>query len=357
MKAPTFIDRVELHVQAGHGGDGVATFRRERFIPRGGPDGGDGGGGGSVILRADKNVDSLRALFFQPHQRAEHGGPGRKRQCTGKKGKDRIVPVPCGTVVRDAESGEWVGELLSDGDMLRVAKGGRGGLGNMHFKSSTHQAPRECTPGERGETRRLRLELKLISDVGLVGYPNAGKSTLISRLSAARPKIAPYPFTTLHPIIGTIEYPDYRTLRVADIPGLIEGAHAGIGLGYDFLRHIERTRFLVFVIDVATREPPGPSGVYASLLRELEKYNADLLARPRVVVANKMDLPGAEEGWEEFVRQTGEAPLRISALTGQGVDDLRRLLYDWLTAVPREGPGRSEGGDLNDRKEGDSCTG
>jgi len=334
MKAPTFIDRVVIHVRAGNGGDGVATFRRERFIPFGGPDGGDGGEGGSVYLCADKNVDSLRALFFQPHQRAGHGGPGRSRQCAGKKGADCIVRVPCGTEVRDATTGDWIGELLRDGDTLLVAKGGRGGLGNVHFKSSTHQAPRECTPGERGEERRLRLELKLISDVGLVGYPNAGKSTLISRLSAARPKIAPYPFTTLHPVIGTIEYDDYRTLRVADIPGLIAGAHRGVGLGHDFLRHIERTRFLLIVLDMAAEEPTAPPEAYFSLLRELEMYDPDLLQRPRAVVANKMDLPQAAEGLKNFRRRTGLSPITLSARTGEGVEAVRQLLYHHFFGTP-----------------------
>ncbi len=337
MKVPTFIDHVEIHVRAGHGGDGVATFRRERFVPYGGPDGGDGGCGGSVYLKADESVDSLRALFFQPHQRAGHGGPGRHRQCSGKNGEDRIVPVPCGTEVRDAETGDWIGDLLKHGETLLVAKGGRGGLGNVHFKTSTHQAPRECTPGEKGEERRLRLELKLISDVGLVGYPNAGKSTLVSRLSAARPKIAPYPFTTLHPVIGTIEYPDYQKLRVADIPGLIAGAHRGVGLGHEFLCHIERTRFLVFVIDLASTEAPCPADVYFSLQRELEMYNPDLLARPYLIVANKMDIPGAREGLPEFARRTGHTPLPLSARTGEGVDELKQMLYERLLKGPADG--------------------
>ena len=342
MKAPTFIDRVEIHVRAGHGGDGVATFRRERFVPYGGPDGGDGGDGGSVYLEASEDMDSLRALYYQPHQRAGHAGPGRSRQCTGKNGADRIVPVPCGTEARDAVTGEFLGELLRHGDRLLVAKGGRGGRGNVHFKTSTHQAPRECTPGGRGEERRLRLELKLISDVGLVGYPNAGKSTLLSRLSAARPKTAPYPFTTLHPVIGTVEYEDYRTLRVADIPGLIAGAHRGAGLGHEFLRHIERTRVLALVIDMAAREGPAPSDAYFSLLRELEMYNAELIERPRLVIANKMDLPEAREHRAEFERRTGERPIPLSAQTGEGMPALRQALRERVLDAAAPDPLRVE---------------
>lgn len=335
MKAPTFIDRVEIHVRAGRGGDGVATFRREKFIPYGGPDGGDGGRGGSVYLEASEDTDSLRALYYQPHQRAGHGGPGRSQQCTGKSGEDRIVLVPCGTEARDAVTGEFLGELLRHGERLLVARGGRGGLGNVHFKTSTHQAPRECTPGERGEERRILLELKLISDVGLVGYPNAGKSTLLSRLSSARPKTAPYPFTTLHPVVGVVQYDDYRTLRVADIPGLIAGAHRGVGLGHEFLRHIERTRWLALVIDMAAREGHAPADVYFSLLRELEMYNPELGERPRLVIANKMDLPEAAEHLPEFVRRTGEHPIAISAQTGEGIETLRQTLRELvLDATP-----------------------
>ncbi len=337
MKAPTFIDRVEIHVRSGRGGDGVATFRREKFVPYGGPDGGDGGKGGSVWLEANRDVDSLRALYYQPHWRAEHGQNGMHQQCAGRNGADCVIPVPCGTEVRDAASGEWLGELLRHGERLLAARGGRGGRGNVHYKTSTNQAPRQCTPGEPGEDRKLRLELKIISDVGLVGYPNAGKSTLLSRLSAAKPKVAPYPFTTLHPHIGTIEFDDYRTLRVADIPGLIAGAHRGAGLGHEFLRHIERTRFLALVIDMSGSEGPAPADVYFSLLRELEMFNPDLIARPRIVIANKMDLPAAKDQWPEFTRRTGAEPLPISAKTGEGIEKLRKTLYHHLVEAA-EGP-------------------
>lgn len=343
MKAPTFIDRVEIHVRSGRGGDGAATFRREKFVPFGGPDGGDGGKGGDVWLEASHDADSLLPLYYRPHWRAEHGRNGMHRQCAGRNGADCVIRVPCGTEVRDAVSGEWIGELLRDGERLLAARGGRGGRGNVHFKTSTNQAPRQYTPGEREEDRKLRLELKLISDVGLVGYPNAGKSTLLSRLSAARPKIAPYPFTTLHPVIGTVAYADYRTLRVADIPGLIAGAHRGAGLGHEFLRHIERTRSLALVIDLSGREGPAPADVYFSLLRELEMFNPDLLARPRIVVANKMDLPEARERWPEFARRTGATPLPISATTGEGVEKLKETLYNLLlNGNCRDGTDRHE---------------
>lgn len=333
MKSPTFIDRVQIEVHAGRGGDGCASFRREKYIPYGGPDGGDGGKGGDVILRGSKDVDSLRHLYYQPIQRAEHGGPGRSKQCYGRCGQNRVVPVACGTEVWDIDTGDKLGEVLAEGEELVVARGGRGGLGNMHFMSSTHQAPRECTPGADGEEKHLRLELKLISDVGLVGYPNAGKSTLLGKISAAHPKVASYPFTTLHPVIGTVIYDDYRTIRVADIPGLIDGAHEGVGLGHDFLRHIERTRFLVMLIDLSGMDGRKPADDYLGLRRELELYDPALAARPFLVVCNKMDRPEAQANLAAFKRATRTKPLLISADTGEGVaalcEELRvRILGD-----------------------------
>lgn len=327
MKAPTFIDRVQIHVRAGNGGNGVATFRREKFIPFGGPDGGDGGRGGNVTLVGSRDVDSLLHLYYQPNQHARHGGTGMSKQRYGRAGDACTVKVPCGTEARDAQTGEWLGEILEEGQELVVARGGKGGLGNMHFATSTHQAPRECTPGVEGENRRLQLELKLISDIGLVGFPNAGKSTLISRLSAARPKIAPYPFTTLHPHIGTMVYGDYRSLRIADIPGLIAGAHRGVGLGHDFLRHIERTRFLVLLIDLSGQEGRHPADDYFSLRRELELYRQELSERAHLVAANKMDLPESARLLSEFIARTGLTPLPLSAQTREGVEALKRELY------------------------------
>lgn len=334
MKSITFIDRVRLYVYAGHGGNGCASFRREKYIPRGGPDGGDGGRGGSVILRADKNVDSLLDLYYEPHRRAEHAGPGRGKQCTGRDGRDRRVNVPPGTLVRIEEDGTLVGELLADGQELVAARGGRGGLGNMHFATSSHRAPRECTPGTPGEQFVLRLELKTIADIGLVGYPNAGKSTLLRALTAARPKVAAYPFTTLHPVIGTLETGDAGRLRIADIPGLIDGAHRGVGLGHDFLRHIERTKLLVFVVDMAGVDGRDPSDDWDGLRRELELYNADLARRPALVAANKMDLPEAAERLKAFRKRTKTRPIPISAATGEGIEKLKQeILRRWKTAA------------------------
>ncbi|MCX7819820.1 MAG: GTPase ObgE [Kiritimatiellae bacterium] len=322
MKAPTFIDCVQIHVRAGRGGDGVATFRREKYVPFGGPDGGDGGRGGDVVLVGDASLDSLLHLYYQPHHRAENGMPGRRKQQTGRSGEDCIVRVPCGTEVRDAADRSWIGEILRDGERLVVARGGAGGLGNLHFVTPTHQAPRECTPGRPGEERKLLLELKLISDVGLVGFPNAGKSTLLGAISRAHPRVAPYPFTTLHPCIGVVPLDEERMLRVADIPGLIAGAHRGVGLGHDFLRHIERTRFLVLLIDMAGVDGRHPADDFFSLRRELEMYGRGLDERPYLTVANKMDLPDAAHHLDEFIARTSVTPLPISAHSRQGLDVL-----------------------------------
>ena len=329
-KQRKFIDRVKVQVLAGNGGTGSASFRREIYVPRGGPDGGDGGNGGSVILRADENVDSLVSLYFQPIQRAEHGQPGRGRQKYGRCGEAKIIPVPCGTEIYEDETDRFLGEVIHSGDELTVAKGGRGGLGNIHFKSSTNRAPRQFTPGEEGEVRTVWMVLKLISDAGLVGYPNAGKSTLISRISHAHPKIAPYPFTTLNPIIGTVAIDEFRSLKVADIPGLIEGAHLGVGLGFEFLRHIERTRFLIFVIDMGGVDGRRPADDYRHLREELTNYRPDLLDRPRMIVANKMDLPEAAENLREFNTEWPEETVPVSALDGAGVEEIKLRLAQHL---------------------------
>lgn len=330
MKAVTFKDRVQIHVSAGNGGDGCASFRREKFVPRGGPNGGDGGRGGDVYLTADKNADSLLDLYFRPHQRAEHGGRGRSKDCHGLNGADLFVKVPCGTVIRDLQEDRVVGELLADGDRVVVARGGAAGLGNSRFVSSINQAPTTCTEGEPGEVKKLGLELKIVADVGMVGYPNAGKSTLLSKLSDAHPKVAAYPFTTLNPIIGTVIYDDYQRLRVADIPGLIEGAHAGVGLGHDFLRHIERTTFLLFVIDMAGVDGRNPGEDYLNLRRELTCYREELGERPFRVVANKMDLPEAQTQLGRFKKDTGQTPIEISAEQNLGVDKVSQALHEYF---------------------------
>ncbi len=330
MTTRTFVDRVKVNISAGDGGDGCVAFRREKYVPKGGPAGGNGGHGGSVYILASNDIDSLIDLYYQPHQRAEHGVPGQGKQRHGKGGRDLHIPVPCGTVVKSVDSGEVVGEVVEDGDSLLIARGGKGGWGNMRFTSSTHQAPRESTPGEKGEVRCVLLELKTVADVGLVGYPNAGKSTLLSRISHAHPKIAPYPFTTLNPVIGTVEYEDFNKLRVADIPGLIDGAHKGVGLGYEFLRHIERSRFLVFVIDMAGVDGRNPSHDFESLRKELQLYREDLAVRPYLVVANKMDDPASKKKLSDFERETGEKPVPVSAMKGTGIAGLKEKLHDFF---------------------------
>ena len=327
MKHVVFKDRVKLYVRAGNGGNGCVSFRREKFIPRGGPDGGDGGDGGSVILRCDANEDSLLPLYYKPHQRAKHAQHGMGSQCHGRNGAGCITKVPVGTVVTDAETDEFLGELLGDGEELLVAKGGKGGVGNVHFKSSTNQSPRQFTEGTKAEERVLWLELKLVADVGLVGYPNAGKSTLLSQLTHAHPKIAPYPFTTINPIIGTMEYENFNRLRVADIPGLIDGAHDGIGLGHQFLRHIERSKFLLFVIDMAGTDQRNPSDDFLHLKEELRLHMEELSCTPYLVLANKMDAPDAAEHIAEFKKKTGEPVYEISAKEGTGLEPIKEFLY------------------------------
>ena len=286
-----FIDRATVRVDAGTGGSGASSFRREKFVPMGGPDGGDGGRGGDVVVRADRNLSTLLDFTYRDHWKAERGEHGSGSNRTGRSGDDVILPVPPGTVVRDAEAGTLLGEVLDDGDTVTVAKGGRGGRGNAKFASATHQAPREWEPGEEGERRTLELELKLIADVGLVGQPNAGKSTLLSVISAARPKIADYPFTTLSPNLGVVPLPGHRTFVVADIPGIIEGAHEGKGLGIQFLRHIERTRVLAILVPIDAMDWQAE---YDQLRREVREYSAELAEKPHCVVFTKLDLLGED---------------------------------------------------------------
>lgn len=362
MKSIAFKDRVFVRVHAGDGGNGCVSFRREKYVPHGGPDGGDGGRGGSVLIRASKDVDSLVSLYYQPIQRAASGGHGKGAQRTGENGADLVLQVPCGTLIQEifpdagrqaslldyspdtpievgGESGgaaslfdvprHSLGEVIRDGDTLIVARGGRGGLGNQHFATSTHQAPREHTDGTPGESRTLILELKTVADVGLVGYPNAGKSTLLAALTNARPKIAPYPFTTVNPLIGTLVFDDHTSLRVADIPGLIDGAHQGVGLGHDFLRHIERSGCLIYVLDMGGTDGRNPVDDYRKLKRELKLYNEELAERPHIVVANKMDEPTAPAFLKEFKRRARISPLPMSAALGEGVPELVERLHEW----------------------------
>jgi GTP-binding protein len=287
-----FIDRVEIRVEAGTGGSGCVSFRREHRVPMGGPDGGDGGRGGDILLRGDDNLATLLDYTYRTRFAAGRGEHGMGSNMTGHAGNSIVLPVPPGTVVRDATTGEWLGEILAKDEELVVARGGRGGKGNAFFVSATHQAPREWQPGEEGEARTLELELKLIADVGLVGQPNAGKSTLLSVISAAHPRIADYPFTTLAPNLGVVQLSDHRTFVVADIPGIIEGAHEGRGLGLTFLRHIERTRILAFLIPVDAMDWQAE---YDVLRAEVERYSAELATKPHCVVFSKMDLLGELE--------------------------------------------------------------
>ncbi len=321
-----FIDEATILVRSGDGGHGCISFRREKYIPKGGPDGGNGGRGGHVILRASRGLSTLLDLSRRRHYRAECGRPGGGNQRTGRRGGDLVVDVPLGTVVkeRDAETGESVafGDLLREGETLRVARGGKGGLGNKAFATSTHQVPRTATEGGPGEERRLDLELKLLADVGLIGLPNAGKSTFLARVSAATPKIAAYPFTTLHPNLGIAELDDYRRVVLADIPGLIEGAHAGHGLGIEFLRHVERTRVLVHLVAAETNDVDELAGNYRTIRHELASYSEELGRKPQLVALSKIDL--IEESQRDALARELEARLAapvatLSAVTGTGV--------------------------------------
>jgi GTPase len=334
-------DRTKILVQAGKGGNGVITFRREKYVPRGGPDGGDGGKGGDVILRVDLGENTLQRFRYLSRFEAENGGNGAKAKRHGKNGADRIIPVPAGTVVRDADTGDLLADLTREGDEVVVARGGRGGLGNHHFVSSVRQAPRIAEKGEPGEERNLELELKLIADVGLVGYPNAGKSTLLAAVSAARPKIADYPFTTLEPNLGVVEVDD-GTFVLADIPGLIEGAAQGVGLGTAFLRHVERTRLLIHVLDGSGGPEGGdPLVAFDTINAELAAYGAGLGDEPQIVAVNKMDLPEAQERFpaiRDALAARGYPVLPIAAATGQGVRELMRETRRRLAELPVAGP-------------------
>ena len=326
MKAKTFIDQVVVQVRSGRGGDGSASFRREALVTFGGPDGGDGGRGGDVVFKASEHVNSLLTLYYDPRCFAQNGESGKPQKMYGKRGKDLVVPVPLGTEVYDEDTGLLVADITEPGQSVIVAKGGAGGFGNVHFKSSVNQAPTEHTPGGEPEEKRLRLELKTIADAGLLGFPNAGKSSLLSVLSSATPKIASYPFTTLNPIVGTIVYDDYAKVRLADVPGIIEGAAKGVGLGLAFLKHLERSRVLVYIIDMAGTDNREPWSDYAVLRREIEEYSVELAERPCLVVANKMDEPVAQENLARFVSETGVTPITISCQSRDGLDAFKAAL-------------------------------
>ncbi len=324
-----FIDRATIYVRAGKGGDGCVSFRREKYIPKGGPDGGNGGKGGDVIVAADPTLDTLLHLTPRPHYRAKNGGNGMGRSMHGGDGADLIIPVPIGTVVIDDASDQTLADISQPGQRVVVARGGKGGFGNEHFKSATNQTPRESTPGEPGEERTLRLELKLLADVGLVGLPNAGKSTLLRAISRATPKVAAYPFTTLSPHLGIAELPGDRRLVIADIPGLIEGAAQGAGLGHDFLRHVERTAVLVHVLDIAPLDGSDPVKNYEIVRQEILDYSTELAEKPEIIVFNKIDLVPEEERAELAKRLAGrlrlrrdENPILTSGATGEGVKDM-----------------------------------
>jgi GTP-binding protein len=317
-----FLDRARIEVKGGDGGNGVTAFRREKFVPRGGPSGGDGGRGGSVYLESTDQLNTLLQFRFNPEYRGGRGGHGEGSNRSGRDGEDVTILVPAGTLVTDAESGELVYDFTDPGVRVRVAAGGRGGRGNARFATSTNRAPRYHEDGQPGVVKTLSLELKLIADVGLVGFPNVGKSTLISRISAARPKIADYPFTTLEPNLGVVSYGDQSTFVVADIPGLIEGAHAGTGLGLEFLRHVERTKLLLHVVDLSStgRDPVED---FLTIARELELYKADLLDKPQVVAASKMDAvddTARVAALRAFVEGRGLKMFEISSVTGRGLD-------------------------------------
>jgi GTP-binding protein len=340
--AIVFFDEAKIYVKAGDGGDGCVSFRREKYVPLGGPNGGDGGKGGDVYLVANPHLNTLIGFKRRTHFKATRGGHGRGKGQKGRQGDDLFIEVPPGTVVRDADTGDFVAELMEEGQKALIAQGGRGGRGNAAFATSTNQAPRIAERGAPGQERWLYLELKLIADVGIVGVPNAGKSTLLSVVSAARPKIAAYPFTTLEPNLGVVALDDYTSFVMADIPGLIEGAHAGAGLGHEFLRHIERTRMIIHLLDGATADPLAD---YESINEELALFDSKLASKPQLVVLNKMDLPQAQALWpsvKKAMKAQGQKAVSISAVTGEGVKEMLRSVAEMLESLPEEEPATTE---------------
>ena len=325
-----FVDRVTIELFAGKGGDGCLSFRREKYVPRGGPDGGDGGNGGSIHIVAEAGVDSLTALSHRQFWKADRGHHGSGKKCRGKDGQDVIIKVPPGTIIVDAEHDFVMKDLVNDGDAFIAAKGGKGGKGNARFKSSVNQVPREWTPGGDGEVRKLNLELKVIADVGLVGKPNAGKSTLLSRVTKATPQIADYPFTTKFPNLGRVVLDWERSFIMADIPGLIEGASEGVGLGHEFLRHIERAGILVHLVEPQPMDGTDPLDNFKAISAELSQYNEQLGQRPQLIAVTKAEIPGAEEVHAELAALTGENVFLISSVTGQGLNDLSQAIHQAL---------------------------
>lgn len=335
-----FVDQVEVYVKAGDGGDGAVAFRREKYVPRGGPSGGDGGRGGSVIAVADESVRTLMDFRYQKHIRAKNGMPGQTSNKSGADGDDLTIKVPVGTIIRDLTNPEIVADLSTAGQKVVVARGGSGGRGNARFATPVRRTPRFAEKGEPGQERRIGMELRLLADVGLIGYPNAGKSTLLSRISAARPKIADYPFTTLSPVLGVVQVGD-DSFVAADIPGLIEGASQGVGLGHEFLRHIMRTRLLVHVVDVSEHSGRSPVDDWESIRNELRLYDPGLDSKPEIVVANKCDLPGSSSraaALRDALQPKGTKVYMISAVTGDGIGELLYAISETLATLPPPAP-------------------
>ena len=331
-----FVDRVEILVKGGDGGRGCCSFRREKYVPRGGPNGGDGGDGGSVIIRAREGTDSLAGIVSKKHWRAPRGGAGLGSNCYGKKAKDIVIDVPPGTLIVDRDRGNVLRDLTTDGDQVTVAHGGRGGRGNRSFATSTNRAPREVGPGDLGEERWLVLELKMIADVGLIGLPNAGKSTLLSRLSQAQPEIADYPFTTKHPNLGLVSAGGERAFVMADLPGLIEGAHEGVGLGHEFLRHVERTRIIIHILEPLPLDSSDPLNNYHLIRKELELHSQVLAVKPEIVVMSKSELTDSDNVHQRLERELEREVIAISAVTGKGLARLVCRAVELLNESPVE---------------------
>lgn len=327
-----FIDYIKFKVKAGDGGNGIVSFRREKYVPKGGPDGGDGGDGGNVLFRATEDYQNLNHLYYKPHEQGENGKQGGGKKKHGRRGQEKVVFVPVGTVIYDYSANRLLADLDADGAEYLAAQGGKGGRGNVHFKGPQNQLPREAEEGTAGEEKTLLLELKTVADVGLVGYPNAGKSTFINTISHAHPKIAPYPFTTLTPNVGIVTFDDFYRFSIADIPGLIKGAHANVGLGHEFLRHIERCKLLVYVIDAAGVDGRNPWDDLVSLKKELNLYQPDLVEKPALILANKIDLPEAAENLEKIRETASPLPLlTISAIKPETCAEIKFKLRELLS--------------------------
>jgi len=327
-----FVDQAKFHVKAGDGGNGCISFRREKYVPRGGPNGGDGGRGGNVIMECSTRLHSLIDFRYRSHFKADRGVHGKGKDMHGRKGKDCYIAVPVGSIIKDGDTGEVLADLRQEGDQYIAARGGKGGLGNPHFASGTNRTPRVATKGEEGEENWLNIELKLIADIGLVGLPNAGKSTLLSQLSAANPKVASYPFTTLEPQLGVLHFPHVESCIIADIPGLIKGAHEGVGLGFTFLRHIERTRILLHILDASSEHPLDDFQVVEN---ELKAYKEELLERTTLIILNKVDIAEADELkiLQKELLQKGFQVVSISGLTGQGIEELKDIIGDLIAVL------------------------